>query len=167
VLPGRQANSTRSAQVLPPLAANSKSEGKVNSLPPLGFEPVIFGMLAHLSNHSAKSHPMYLQLQDYKTVETHRETKMYQYFIGRKAVYLKKKKYFIGYMKPQDCGNTHRNQHAPMHFRAENQVFCKGGAHTNVLQLIINTCTKSGISILFYLFIYLLICDTCIALILV
>jgi hypothetical protein len=46
-----------SAHVLPPLAVNSKSERKVNSLPPLGFEPVIFGMLAHLSDHSAKSHP--------------------------------------------------------------------------------------------------------------
>jgi hypothetical protein len=51
----RQANST-SARVLPPLAVNSKSEQKVNSLPPLGFEPVIFGMLAHLSDHLAKSH---------------------------------------------------------------------------------------------------------------
>jgi hypothetical protein len=46
-----------SAHVLPPLAVNSKSEQKVNSLPPLRFEPVIFGMLEHLSNHSAKSHP--------------------------------------------------------------------------------------------------------------
>jgi hypothetical protein len=46
-----------SVHVLPPLAVNSKSELKVNSLPPLGFELVIFGMLAHLSNHSAKSHP--------------------------------------------------------------------------------------------------------------
>jgi hypothetical protein len=46
-----------SAHVLPPLAVNSKSERKVNSLPPLGFGLVIFGMLAHLSNHSAKSHP--------------------------------------------------------------------------------------------------------------
>jgi hypothetical protein len=45
-----------SAHVLPPLAVNSKSERKVNSLPPLGFELVIFGMLAHLSNHSAKSY---------------------------------------------------------------------------------------------------------------
>jgi hypothetical protein len=43
-----------STHVLPPL--NNKLERKVNSLPPLGFEPVIFGMLAHLSNHSAKSH---------------------------------------------------------------------------------------------------------------
>jgi hypothetical protein len=49
---------TREAIVtLPPLAVNSKSERKVNSLPPLGFEPVIFGTLAHLSDHSAKSHP--------------------------------------------------------------------------------------------------------------
>jgi hypothetical protein len=48
-----------SAHVLPPLAVNSKSERKINSLPPLGFEPVIFGMLAHLSNHSTKSHPRY------------------------------------------------------------------------------------------------------------
>jgi hypothetical protein len=47
----------RSAHVLPPLAVNSKSERKVNSLPPLGFELVIIGMLAHLSNHSTKSHP--------------------------------------------------------------------------------------------------------------
>jgi hypothetical protein len=56
VLPGqhgRQANSM-SAQVLPPLAVNSKSEQKVHSL---GFELVIIGMLAHLSNHFTKSHP--------------------------------------------------------------------------------------------------------------
>jgi hypothetical protein len=45
-----------SAYILSPLAVN-KSERKVNSLPPLGFKLVIFGMLAHLSNHSAKSHP--------------------------------------------------------------------------------------------------------------
>jgi hypothetical protein len=55
-LHGRQTNSTRSAHVQPPLAVNSKSERKVNSLPPLGFELVIIGMLAHLSNHSTKSH---------------------------------------------------------------------------------------------------------------
>jgi hypothetical protein len=53
---GRQANSM-SAHVLPPLAVNSKSERKIISLPPLEFEPVIFGMPAHLSDHSAKSHP--------------------------------------------------------------------------------------------------------------
>jgi hypothetical protein len=47
-----------SAHVLPPLAVNSKSDRKVNLLPPLGFEPVIFVMLAHLSDHSAKSHPL-------------------------------------------------------------------------------------------------------------
>jgi hypothetical protein len=41
--------------VQPPLAVNSKSERKVNSLPPLEFELVIIGMLAHLSNHSTKS----------------------------------------------------------------------------------------------------------------
>jgi hypothetical protein len=46
-----------SAHELPPLAVNSKSKRKVNSLPPLGFELVIIGMLAHLSNHSTKSHP--------------------------------------------------------------------------------------------------------------
>jgi hypothetical protein len=46
-----------SAHVLLPLAVNSKSERKVNSLPPLRFEPVIFEILAHLSNHSTKSHP--------------------------------------------------------------------------------------------------------------
>jgi hypothetical protein len=46
-----------SSHVLPPLAVNSKSERKVNSLPPLEFKPVIFGMLVHLSNQSAKSHP--------------------------------------------------------------------------------------------------------------
>jgi hypothetical protein len=45
-----------SAHLLLPLSVNSKSERKVSSLPPLGFEPVIFGMLAHLSDHSAKSH---------------------------------------------------------------------------------------------------------------
>jgi hypothetical protein len=43
-----------SAHVLPPLAVQSKSEWKVNSLPPLGFEPVTFGMITHLSDHSAK-----------------------------------------------------------------------------------------------------------------
>jgi hypothetical protein len=48
--------------VLPPLAVNSKSERKVNSLPPLGFEPVIFGMLAHHFNHSAKSHQRIFRL---------------------------------------------------------------------------------------------------------
>jgi hypothetical protein len=53
----RQANSM-SAHILPPLAFNSKSERKVNSLPLLGFEPVILGMLTHLSNHSSKSHPI-------------------------------------------------------------------------------------------------------------
>jgi hypothetical protein len=47
------------SNVLPPLAVNSKSERKVNSLPPLEFELVIIGMLAHLSNHSTKSHPIY------------------------------------------------------------------------------------------------------------
>jgi hypothetical protein len=47
----------RSAHVQPPLTVNSKSERKVNSLPPLGFKLVIIGMLAHLSNHSTKSHP--------------------------------------------------------------------------------------------------------------
>jgi hypothetical protein len=45
------------AHILPPLAVNSKSERKVNSLSPLGFELVIFGMLAHLCDHSTKSHP--------------------------------------------------------------------------------------------------------------
>jgi hypothetical protein len=47
-----------SAHVLPPLAVNSKSERKVNSMPLLGLKLVIFGMLAHLSDHSAKSHPI-------------------------------------------------------------------------------------------------------------
>jgi hypothetical protein len=46
-----------SAHVLLPLSVNSKPERKVNSLPPLGFELVIFGMLAHLSNYLTKSHP--------------------------------------------------------------------------------------------------------------
>jgi hypothetical protein len=49
-----------SAHVLPSLAVNSKSEQKGNSLPPLRFEPVNFGMLAHLSDHSAKSYPLCL-----------------------------------------------------------------------------------------------------------
>jgi hypothetical protein len=44
------------AYVLLPLAVNSKSERKVNSLPSLGFEPVIFGMLAHLSDNFSQSH---------------------------------------------------------------------------------------------------------------
>jgi hypothetical protein len=50
-------NTAMSAHVLLLLTVNSKSEQKVNSLPPLGFEPAIFGMLAHLSDRSAKSHP--------------------------------------------------------------------------------------------------------------
>jgi hypothetical protein len=54
-----------SAHALPPLAVNSKSERKVNSLPLLGFELVIFGMLAHLSDHSAKSHPMNIYVYMY------------------------------------------------------------------------------------------------------
>jgi hypothetical protein len=45
-----------SAHVLPHLAVNSKSERKVNSLPSLGLELAIIGMLVHLSNHSTKSH---------------------------------------------------------------------------------------------------------------
>jgi hypothetical protein len=45
-----------------PLAINSKSEQIVDSLPPLGFEPATFGMLAHLSDHSAKSHPFHVNI---------------------------------------------------------------------------------------------------------
>jgi hypothetical protein len=45
-----------SAHVLLPLAVNSKSERKVDSLPPLGLEPVTLGTVAHLSNRSAQSH---------------------------------------------------------------------------------------------------------------
>jgi hypothetical protein len=51
-----------STHVLPPLAVNSKSEQKVNSLPLLEFEPVIFRMLAHLSDHSDNSHSHVLQV---------------------------------------------------------------------------------------------------------
>jgi hypothetical protein len=65
VLPGqqnRQANSI-SAHVRLPLAVNSKSERYVNSLPLLEFEPAIFRMLVHLSDRSAKSHPLkYLKI---------------------------------------------------------------------------------------------------------
>jgi hypothetical protein len=59
-LPGgsrRRQATTMSAHVLLPLAVNSKSEQRVDSLPPLRFEPAIIGMLAHLSDRSAKSHP--------------------------------------------------------------------------------------------------------------
>jgi hypothetical protein len=52
-----------SAHVLPPLAVNSKSERKDNSLPPLGFEPVVFGMLAHLPDHAAKPHLLMSRLK--------------------------------------------------------------------------------------------------------
>jgi hypothetical protein len=45
-----------SAHVLQPLIVNTKSERKVDSLPPLGLEPVIFSTPAHLSDRSAKSH---------------------------------------------------------------------------------------------------------------
>jgi hypothetical protein len=47
-----------SVHALLPLAVNSKSEWRVDSLPPLGFESAIFGMLAHLSDRSTKSHPL-------------------------------------------------------------------------------------------------------------
>jgi hypothetical protein len=57
-----------SAHVLPPLAVNSKSERKISSLPLLGFEPVVSGMLAHLSDHSAKSHP--LPVKNYEVYST-------------------------------------------------------------------------------------------------
>jgi hypothetical protein len=58
--PGNTADrQTQRGALTPPLAVNSKSERKVNSLPLLGFELVIIGMLAHLSNHSTKSHPHY------------------------------------------------------------------------------------------------------------
>jgi hypothetical protein len=65
-----------SAHVLPPLAVNSKSERKVNSLPPLEFEPVIFRMLAHLSDHSAKSHPRY---DTYSTMSTNGWKKVFEF----------------------------------------------------------------------------------------
>jgi hypothetical protein len=35
--------------------STANQNGKFNSLPPLGFEPVILGMLQHLSDHSAKT----------------------------------------------------------------------------------------------------------------
>jgi hypothetical protein len=50
--------------VLLPLAVNSKSERKVDSLLPLEFEPVTFGMLAYLSDRSAKFHPLYKRFRD-------------------------------------------------------------------------------------------------------
>jgi hypothetical protein len=48
-----------SAHVLLHLSVNSTSERTVNSMSPLGFEPVIFGMLAHLylSDHSNQPSP--------------------------------------------------------------------------------------------------------------
>jgi hypothetical protein len=46
-----------SSHVLLTLTVNNKSERKVDSLPPLGFKPETFGMLAHLSDHFTKSHP--------------------------------------------------------------------------------------------------------------
>jgi hypothetical protein len=58
-----------SPHVLVPLAVNSKSERKVTSLPPLGFKPVIFGMLAHLSDRSAKSHPQLILSNSVSTWE--------------------------------------------------------------------------------------------------
>jgi hypothetical protein len=61
-----------SVHVLLPLAVNSKSERQVNSQPPLGFEPGIFKMLTHFSDHSAKSHPQYLEGQSTCIIDTHR-----------------------------------------------------------------------------------------------
>jgi hypothetical protein len=45
------------AHVRLPLAVNSKSERKVGLLPQQGLEPATIGTLAHLDDHSAKSHP--------------------------------------------------------------------------------------------------------------
>jgi hypothetical protein len=42
--------------------STTNQNGKLISLPPLGFEPVIFVILAHLCDHSAKSHPQVNQL---------------------------------------------------------------------------------------------------------
>jgi hypothetical protein len=53
----QQQATTVGAHVLLPLAVNSKSVRKVDSLPPLGFNPATFGMQAHISHRSAKSQP--------------------------------------------------------------------------------------------------------------
>jgi hypothetical protein len=47
---------TMGTNVLLPLAVNSKSEQKVDSLPLLGLKPMTFGTQGHLSDRSAKSH---------------------------------------------------------------------------------------------------------------
>jgi hypothetical protein len=49
------------AHILLHLAVNSKSELKVDSLPPLGLDLVTFGTLEHLSDHSAPT-PLSLAL---------------------------------------------------------------------------------------------------------
>jgi hypothetical protein len=54
--PGNTADSQPNPTLLP-LAVNSKSQPKVDSLPPLGLDSATFGILAHLSDCSAKSHP--------------------------------------------------------------------------------------------------------------
>jgi hypothetical protein len=51
------ADSWLTSAILLPLAVSGKSERKVDSLPPVGLEYATFRMLAHLSDHSAKSHP--------------------------------------------------------------------------------------------------------------
>jgi hypothetical protein len=67
----------RSAHVLPPLAVNSKSEQKVNSLPLLGFKLVIIGILALFSNYSTKSHHRSVKKKKtHKHTHTHTPTKM-------------------------------------------------------------------------------------------
>jgi hypothetical protein len=50
----QQTGNHNGAYVLLPLAVNSKSERKVNSLPQLGLEPATFSMLQHLSDCSGK-----------------------------------------------------------------------------------------------------------------
>jgi hypothetical protein len=45
------------AHVQLPLAVNSKSEQKVDSLPLLGLKPATLDPQAHLSDRSANSHP--------------------------------------------------------------------------------------------------------------
>jgi hypothetical protein len=49
----------RLTDVLLPLAVNSKSAEKVDSLPLLGLNPAIFSTPVHRSDHTAKSYPLF------------------------------------------------------------------------------------------------------------
>jgi hypothetical protein len=77
-----------SAHIPQPLAVNSKSEQKENSLPLLRFEPVTFRMLSHLSDHSAKSHPILKVTKKKKTnKQTNKHTQQMEHLCNLASIF--------------------------------------------------------------------------------